>query len=330
MKPSDARKRDKVLDEILRAVRRGKTFFLAGHEKPDGDTIGSELAFASLLRRLGKRVDIYNAEPVPDSLRFLPGADRAKASRRVEKDYDVAVVFECSGPDRMGNILDLKRHAKTVINIDHHAHHSYFGDINLINPRASSNSEQLFYLWRRARMPITRDEAMALYVGLVTDTGRFQQENTNPDSHEVAGGLVAVGIPVAEISRRLYYTRTPSALGLLGRALGTLKLLEDGRISVLTLTQPDFAETRATPDETEDVINHGLMPETVLVALFARETEAAGRVKVSLRGKGKVDLCRIAVKFGGGGHKNASGCTVSGSLEQAVDTVLREVRPSLP
>jgi phosphoesterase RecJ-like protein len=322
--------RDKIIDQILKAVRRGKTFFLSGHEKPDGDTVGSELAFASFLRRLNKKVDIYNAESIPRTLEFLPGTRRAKVSKKVEKSYDVAVIFECSGPDRMGNIIDLDSQVKTVINIDHHAHHNHFGHINLINPKASSNSEQLYYVFKRAKMPITREEAAALYVGLITDTGRFQQENANSDSHLVAAELLKTGISVADLSRRVYDTRTESSLKLLGRALSSLRLVLDDRVSIVNIWRRDFEETGSNSEETEDIINYGLSLPSVQVALLFREMEEPGRVKVSLRGKGLVDLCRIAVDFGGGGHKNASGCTVSAPLKDIERKVLAEVEKALP
>jgi bifunctional oligoribonuclease and PAP phosphatase NrnA len=321
-KPLSEKDRDKIIDKILAAVRRGRTFLL------------SELAFASFLRRLRKKVDIVNAEPVPVSLMFLPGADAVRTSRKVDKNYDVVVVFECSGPARMGNIIDLDRQAGTVINIDHHAHHNYFGDINLINPKASSNSEQLFYVFRRAKMPITRDEAAALYVGLVTDTGRFQQENTNVFSHEVAAGLLKSGAPVAEIARRIYGTRSEASLRLLSRALASLRLSAGGKVSSMALTRKDFEETSAAADDTEDVVNYGLMIPSVAATMFFREEEDGKGVKVSFRGKGEVDLCRIAVSFGGGGHRNASGCGVPGPLDEAIrrvsEIVEKAVRAETP
>ena len=135
--------RDKLLSQIAAVIRKNKTFFLSGHRKPDGDTVASELAMASLLKRLGKKVEVWNAEPVPESLLFLPGARAIKHSPKVGKSYDVAVIFECVDADRMGNVIDLKTQAKTVINIDHHIHFGDFGHINMVDVKASSNSEQL-------------------------------------------------------------------------------------------------------------------------------------------------------------------------------------------
>jgi len=315
---SAAAERSKALDAIARAVRRGRTFFLAGHQKPDGDTLGCALAFAGLLRRLGKRADIYSTDPVPEILRFLPGAARVKVARRVAKKYDVAVIFECADAARMGDIIDLDKQARTVINIDHHLHHNYFGDINLIHPQASSNAEQLYPLFERLKVPLGKAEATALYVGLVTDTGRFQQENTTPESHRVAGALVRAGVPVADVSRRLFGTRPPAALRLLGRALATMSLERNGRLAVFKITRADCRAAGGGPEDTEDVVNHGLMIPTVEVSAFFREED--GQVKASFRGKGKVDLCRLAVSFGGGGHRNAAGFTVPGPLEKVAAT----------
>lgn len=326
-----AKKRNKIFNDILKAVKKGKTFLLSGHHKPDGDTIGSELAFASYLRRLKKKVRIVNAEPVPEGLRFLPGIDKVEALKKVEGHFDVVVVFECSGADRMGNILDLDTQAGTVINIDHHRHHAYFGDINLIDQDASSNSEQLVPFFSHAKSKLTKDEAAALYVGLVTDTGRFQQENANPESHRVAAALHEAGIDVADICRKLFATRSQAALKVLGRGLGSLRLEAEGRVAVLQVNEKDFAETGAGPDDTEDIVNHGLMVPTVEAVVFVRPTGTVpGECKVSFRGKGRVDLCKVAVSFNGGGHKNASGCNMRGTSDEVARRMADAVIAALP
>lgn len=327
-----AKKRNKIFDDILKAVKKGKTFLLSGHYKPDGDTVGSELAFASFLRRLKKKVRIVNAEPVPEGLRFLPGIEKVEALKKVEGYFDVVVVFECSGADRMGNILDLDTQAGTVINIDHHRHHAYFGDINLIDQDASSNSEQLFPFFQRAKVKVTKEEAAALYVGLVTDTGRFQQENANPESHRVAAGLHETGIDVADISRKLYGTRSEAALKILARGLGSLRLEAEGRVAILRVTEKDFAETGAGPDDTEDIVNHGLMVPSVEAVVFVRPSgpNAPGDCKISFRGKGRVDLCKVAVSLQGGGHKNASGCNMRGDVDVVARRMADAVIAELP
>ncbi len=322
------KKRDQIISQILKVVRKGQTFFLSGHEKPDGDTVGSELAFASLLHRLKKKVDIYNAQPVPPFLRFLPGARLIKTSQNVKGFYDVAVIFECTGPERMGNIIDLHKQAKTVVNIDHHVYHKHYAHINLIDPNASSNSEQLFHVFQKARMPLTQQEATALYVGLVTDTGRFQYGNTDPHSHTIAAHLHQAGISSADICRQIYETRSISALKLMGRALASMRMLYNDRTSLMVLQKDDFQKTKSTLADTEEIINFGLMPPSVQVALLVCEEEKS-RIKVSLRGKGSVDVGRIAVSLGGGGHKNAAGCTLSGTVPKISNKVLSQIKAAL-
>jgi phosphoesterase RecJ-like protein len=312
--PLSAKHRSAVA-RIAEVFKNKKSFFLTGHERPDGDTIGSELALASYLRGQGKKVTVANVGPVPPVFHFLVGARRVRTAPRVKGHFDAAVVFECSGPERMGHIIDIKTQADCVINIDHHAHHGDFGHINLVDPGASSNSEQLCQIFSRVKHRLTKNEATALYVGLVTDTGRFQQENTRPQSHWVAALLLQAGVDVADVWRRIYATRSPAALKLMSRALGSLRMELGGRVSVLRLSRKDFLETGAREDDTEDVVNQGLLPPSAWVSLFLREVDGKKEVKASLRGKGKVDLCRLAVSLGGGGHKNASGVTLPGSLD---------------
>lgn len=321
--------RNRTIDRILRVLRRGNTFFLSGHEKPDGDTVGCELAFASLLRRLGKKVVMANAEPLPPNLRFLPGIDRIRTSSRVKGRFDVAIIFECTGQERMGNILNLKSQAGTVINIDHHRHHALFGDINLIDPDASSNSEILYFVFQRSGLPLTKNEATALYVGLVTDCGRFQQENTNPQSHAVASELLKAGVEPAVVSRHLFGTRSESSLRLLARGLGSLRLESKGRIALVTLSEQDFRDTGADTEDVEDLLNQALLLPSAEAVLMVRPATARGFSKASLRGKGAVDLLSIAVSHGGGGHRNACGCTLRGEVSAVADTLLRDVAKSM-
>jgi len=298
---------------------------MAGHEKPDGDTIGSELAMDSLLRRFGKRsIDIYNRQPVPRYLQFMPNCRRIKTAQRVSKTYDVAIIFECSNQDRMGNIIDLKKQARRVINIDHHSIHTDFGHINMIDPSASSTSELIFHVFDRARYRLTLTEATCLYVGLVTDTGRFQQDNTTPDSHAVAVRLLEAKIPVADISRNLYGTAPVSAIRLLGIALSSLRLAERDRVAILTLRRADFARAGSSDEETEGIINQGLKIPSVVVSILVREM-SSGRIKVSLRSKNSFNVNEIVRSFNGGGHRHAAGCTLSGSIETVTQTVLRSL-----
>ncbi|OGR87565.1 MAG: hypothetical protein A3A86_01155 [Elusimicrobia bacterium RIFCSPLOWO2_01_FULL_60_11] len=314
--------RDKLLSQIAAVIRKNKTFFLSGHRKPDGDTVASELAMASLLKRLGKKVEVWNAEPVPESLLFLPGARAIKHSPKVGKSYDVAVIFECVDADRMGNVIDLKTQAKTVINIDHHIHFGDFGHINMVDVKASSNSEQLVYLFEELKMRITPDEANALYAGVTADTGRFQHSNTTAETFRIAAKLVESGARPHIISERLFTTRSHSSLKLLGWALSNLKTAKNDKVAYLAVSSGDFDRLGSNEEELEDIVNYGLQIPTVLISILAREPKSGADIKASLRARRGVDVCKIAMSFGGGGHKYASGCKIRGSLDEAMRKLL--------
>ncbi len=321
--------RKKLLAKIVQTIRGNKTFFLSGHQKPDGDTVASELAFGSLLKRLKKKVDIYNAEPVPPSLMFLPGAGTIKTSAKVDKHYDVAVIFECFDQARMGNVIELKKQANVVINIDHHMHHSFFGDINFINPKASSNSEQLVYVFEALKMPITKGEANCLYTGLSTDTGRFQHSNTTAETFRIASILTARGAEPHIISERVFTTSSQGGLKLLGHCLATLKTIENEQIAYTSISKEDFNRLGATEDEIEDIVNYGLQIPTALISILTRESQNGSGVKVSLRARRGVDVCKVAQSFGGGGHKYAAGCKIKGPLPEVTAQLLQAAKSAL-
>ena len=322
-------KRKKICHQLVSTINANTTFFLSGHHTPDGDTVASELAMASLLKRLGKKVDIYNAAPVPESLMFLPGTKTIKTSRKVTKHYDVAIVFECVNEARMGNLIKLDTQAKTVINIDHHLKHSFFGDINFVNVHASSNSEQLFYVFEAFKMPINKAEAACLYTGIIADTGRFQYSNTNPETLRIASHLLACGAQPHVLSEALYGKKSYPATKLLAIALNNLKLTADKKIAYIELTPADFARANAAEDETDEIVNYGTFLPGVLMSILFRKFDNASQIKVSFRSKLHVNVCALSEQFGGGGHKYAAGCKLNASLKKAVPIVLRAAQKSI-
>ncbi len=317
------RQRKKLCSQIAAVLKKNKTFFLTGHEKPDGDTVASELAMASLLRRMGKMVFVYNFEKVPESLKFLPGTEKIQASKRVDGKFDVAIAFECNDSARFGNIIDLRTQAGTVINVDHHLHNTNFGDINWVNSGASSNSEQLFYLFEHLKMPINKDEASCLYTGIMTDTGRFHHSNTNTETLRIASHLVARGVDVAYLCEKIYSENGLGWVKLLGQSISTLEMRKDGRIASMRLAKGDYAKVGASEEETEDIVNYGLQIPTAVISILFKESPSGGQVKISFRARRNVDVSSLARRFGGGGHKYASGCTIPGPLEAAMPKVLK-------
>jgi phosphoesterase RecJ-like protein len=319
----------KILQQIIAAIKKNTTFFIAGHQKPDGDTVGSAVALQSLLQRLGKKAYIYTSEPLPGYLTFLPGSKKIHPQKKVARRFDCAIILECVNFERMGDIIAPEQ-ADFVINIDHHAHFNYFGNINFVNPKASSSAEQIFYLFKALKMPLTKYEADALYVGLVTDTGKFQQANTTPAALTMAAALLEAGVVPTKMFDKLYATQSLSSLKLLGCALESLKLSAAGKIASLTITRSVYARTGSDVSETEGIINYAMMIPGVCVGILFRETETPGVVKASFRSRGIVDVNKVSNHFGGGGHKNAAGCSIRGTIASAEKQVLAVVEDMLP
>jgi phosphoesterase RecJ-like protein len=311
----------KVLQRIVEAIKKSTTFFIAGHLKPDGDTVGSALALASLLKRLKKKAYVYSGEPLPDFLTFLKGSDRIIVTSKATREFDCAIILECADLDRMGNLISSEQ-AALIVNIDHHAHFSNFGDINYVNPGASSSAEQVYYLFKHMKMPFTINEAEALYTGLVTDTGKFQQANTTPSALLMAADLLTVGLEPARLYDKLYATQPLSSLNLLGLALNTLKTAQSGKIAYLEITRAMYRRAHSNVTETEGIINYCMMMPGVCVGILFRETEVPGIIKVSFRSRNSFDVNKVSKHFGGGGHRNAAGCSINGTMAIAKERVL--------
>lgn len=316
-----------VISRIVDAIKKNRSFFIAGHVKPDGDTVGSSLALASLLKRLGKKPAIYSSEPLPENLSFLKNAKNIIISSKATKEFDCAIILECMDFERMGNIISSEQ-AGTIINIDHHYNSGDFGNISYINPKASSSAEQIFRIYKYLGLPLKKDEAEALYVGLVTDTGQFQHSNTTPEALTMAAQLLDTGVMPHEMYDRLYAAKTLSSLNLLGFALNTLKIDASGKVAYMEIKHSTYAKAKSNVTETEGIINYAMMIPQVQVGILFRETETPGSIKVSLRSRAGFDVNKVSRHFGGGGHKYASGCTVKGDMKSTQKKVLDLIRNS--
>jgi phosphoesterase RecJ-like protein len=314
--------------KLEKIIVTGRSFFLAGHLNPDGDTLGSMLAVSSVLRRLGKKIFLFSNDPVPASLGFLPHAKSIKIGRLPpKKRFDAAILLECSTPQRGGDLSTILKHAGKVVNIDHHKTSEFYGDVNIIEPHSSSTAEIVYRLLYSMKVHVTRTEAACLYVGIVTDTGRFHFPATSPRTLEVASRLLETGFNFSRINDLLYSTKSCQALKVLGRALGSLELVCGGRVAVMTLKTADFTDFGAAPEHTENIINYGMMAPGVGITVLFREED--GRVSVTFRSRGRADVSLLAKMFGGGGHKNASGCKMNTSMEDARKRILGEIRKHL-
>ena len=319
-----------ALDQLVEELHAADKLLLTTHENPDGDALGSLLGAREILAALGKDVVMFMAAdefPLPHEYRWLPLDDVLNAPPP-DIGERLVVFLDCGNIERMP-VDFLRREGVRILNVDHHHDNTRFGSVNLVDPDASCTAEILWRLARELGVEVTPRIAEALYVGLITDTGRFMYENTTPEAHRMAAELVEAGIDVHDVYRRLYEEVPPCRIALLARALGRIERHDGGALTLTHLTRADFAETGAAESDTEGIVDHLRAVEGTAVAALVRELTAADRAgvrKVSLRSvDGRVDVSRIARRFGGGGHRQAAGFSTELSLPELVEHLRAEV-----
>jgi len=301
---------------------------ISTHQNPEGDAIGSTLALALALESLGKSVRVLTQDPVPGLLAFLPGAGRITHQAPADGRFDIAFSVDCGDRPRLGKEFEKVKEIGKVINIDHHVSNDFFGDLNLVDPGASSACEIIFDLIRELPAPFTGEVAENIYTGILTDTGSFRYSNTSAKTLSVARACLLAGVDPWKVAQQVYETQPLPRLRLLPRVLDTLELSMDGRVSSVVVTQQMLREAGATVDMTEDFINFPRSVHGVEVALLFREITPE-KYRVSMRSRGGVDVARVAGRFQGGGHPAASGCTVEGDFSTVQAKVLEAVRTAL-
>lgn len=309
------------IDEVLSSVRAYRRILVTSHLRPDGDAVGSSLAMNFLLRAMDRSSFVVLADPVPVLYRGLPGASAIGSTADINGNFDAAVVLECDSIERTG-IEALT--GRPIVNIDHHASAKLFGEVNWIDASASAVAEMVYRLTIAADVEITPEMATCLYTAVLTDTGSFSYEAVSMRTFDLASKLVSKGASPGRIAERIYFSNPESKIRLLGTALATLKI--DRGIASLFVTLQDMADVRASEADCEGIVNYAVGIDGVRVAMFLREIEG-DRYRVSLRSKGVLDVAAVAQRLGGGGHKNASGCTIAGPLHDAMLTLTVQVRP---
>jgi phosphoesterase RecJ-like protein len=312
-----------VLGLLERAPGRA---LMLGHVHPDADVLGTLLALGEALEARGWSVVAGGPHPAPGALDFLPGVRRYEVLKALEGRFDVAVLTDCPNPDRTEGLIDAARAASAaVVNIDHHPDNRRYGTVNWIDVGAAATGEMLYRLLVALGAPLTPSIASNLFTAIHTDTGSFRYSNVTPETFRIASALTEAGADPAAVSSALYERRAPDALRFLGESLSRVQVSEDGRVAWLALPAGLVPERFI---EAEELVNYPRSIATVKVGCLLREL-GGGRVKVSLRAKGEVDVNRVAAKFGGGGHANAAGCTVAGTLEGVTQQVLDAVRAAV-
>jgi bifunctional oligoribonuclease and PAP phosphatase NrnA len=295
---------------------------MLGHVHPDADVLGTLLGLGLALENRGWSVVYGGPHPAPALLAFLPGIDRYRQLDGLDGAFDLVVLTDCPNPQRTDGLIErARRTGKVIVNIDHHPDNRRYGDVNWIDTTAAATGEMIHELLMALGSPLTPAIATNLFTAIHTDTGSFRYSNVTPRTFAIAAALVAAGARPDVVSEALYEKRAPDALRWLGEALGRIEISPDGRLGWLALPAGTVPERIV---EAEELVNYPRSVASVRVACLFRERD--GQVKVSLRGKGDVDVQRIAAQFGGGGHVNAAGCTIAGPLAEATRAVLEAAR----
>jgi phosphoesterase RecJ-like protein len=302
-----------MIERINEEIALNSTFLITTHENPDGDAVGSTLALASYLRRLGKEVTLYYRDQLPDLYSFLPLAETV-VNAIPPGTYDVCFVLDVGEFKRAGKELSEFRGIGKFINIDHHLHCDNFGAINLVDPEASATAALIYRIIRAAGHDIDYATALCIYTAVITDTGSFRYSNANNEAFTIAGEMVALGVDAWHVAEKLYERQPRERLALLALALATLEVSSRGDCAAVTVTLDMYEKSGATPELTDGFVNYPRSIRGVEVAVFFRELEP-GLFKVGFRSKGTVNVSAIAQALQGGGHHNAAGCTLSGTLE---------------
>lgn len=316
------------LNKFLKLLKGKRSFIIASHLNPEGDAIASSLAFAFVLKKMGKRVWIYNRDVFPQQFAYLPHYREVRNTLPRER-FEVAIIVDTAKMELLGEeFLDyVKTKVGIIVKIDHHVVNEEFGDIKIIDKDASSTGEVIYRILKRMKYKITPPLADCIYTSIFTDTGGFRFPNATFNSFKIASETVNAGVKPWVIYEHLYDHQSANALKLLGETLSTLEIHSKGRIASIFVTKKMMEETGTTKKDTEGLINFPRSVDGVKIAVMFREDDS--KIKVSLRSKGDIDVSKIAEKFGGGGHKGASAFTYEGDLKNTMRVVLKELERHL-
>ena len=318
----------KIIDRIIESIRESRTFCIAGHIRPDGDCVGSQLGLALALRNEGKRVYCWNEDRIPEKYDFLDEDGTIQKPKRGLK-FDCVIAADAASFERLGSVGRCVINRKLLINIDHHQSNTRYGDLNWVSAREPSTGELIFRLLKIAKWPISKRIADSLFTAVSTDTGSFQYSTTRPGTYHVAGELVRRGADLAKICNEVYQSYPLSRARLLRHIYSHFRLTHEDQIAYFWLKKADFARTGAETSDTEGLIDHIRAIAPVVVACVFEEIEPE-LTRISLRSKSeKVNVNAIAAQFGGGGHPAAAGARIPGSPLSVQRRVIAAVKQAL-
>jgi phosphoesterase RecJ-like protein len=307
-----------MLSQVVELIENKGTFAITSHLRPDGDSLGSSLGLYWLLRALDKDVEVIMRDPVPHTYQKLPGAKNVRVTPTADQSYDGIFVIECSDMARPG-LQSLEK--QFVVNIDHHATTALFGKINWIDSTASACGEMIYNLAKALGVRVTKEIAECCYTALITDTGSFHYSNTTERTFKVASELLRTGVKPAKTAEAVFASYPWSRIQLMGAVLSTARRDSTGRVALLRHSLEMQHSAEASDEDADGFVNYPLTVGEVEAVAMLKECEL-GVYRTSLRSKGEVNVAKVAEKFGGGGHRNAAGCTLRGTWEEAEERII--------
>jgi phosphoesterase RecJ-like protein len=309
---------------IANHLRSSQKVLLTTHLAPDGDGIGGILALGALLEQLGKEVTLYSSDPVPYYFRFLYGAEKVIDSLPEGASFDATCILDTYSLSLVGP-LPPREKLGCLIQIDHHKTRDFAPDMALVDPKSSSVGELVYRISGELGTEVTKEIAKCIYCSIFCDTGSFRYGKTTPEAMRVAADMLEKGVDPWEMTTNIHENHPPSRNRLLGEALRTLTISEDGCCAAIWLTQEMIEQTGATSELTDGFINYarGITGVEVAVQLFEVKPQM---YQVSFRSRGKVNVSQIAATFGGGGKKNAAGCRIEGTPETVLQKIFQEAQ----
>ncbi|MDD3148755.1 MAG: bifunctional oligoribonuclease/PAP phosphatase NrnA [Candidatus Riflebacteria bacterium] len=320
---------DRQIDLICDKLKGARNIFCIAHPYADGDALGSQLALYHWCLSAGKNCVVLNFDALPEQISWLPGANRCRADLPEDINFDLAFLMETTEARRMGERVEFFKRAATTVHLDHHIGVTGLGTINILEEKASSTCEILYNILERTGIELSRDCREALYVGIMTDTGNFRFNNSTPRAHEVAARLIGNDLVVDDIYKIVYENTNYLRVVIHGTVMARARSFNDGKVVASWLALDDFTRTGAAEVDADGAIRNLSCIKGIEAALLFKEVEG-GKIKVSFRSTGQVDVMEISRKFNGGGHRNASGAQIDGSLEEVMHTVVSAVAAALP
>lgn len=315
-----------TLDNILEEIKNANTIAILVHENPDGDAIGSATAMHLALKQLGKDSDVIIPE-YPKEFEFLPGAEDIIKESSVES-YDLVLTLDCATVKLLNGCTKYFENAKTKIVIDHHSSNTMFADYNYVDQEAPACAQLLLVVFSYFKIEVNKEIGTCILTGIITDTGGFKYEGVTAETFRFVAGLCEKGVKVSKVYQKVFASKTRAKFDLHRIALNRVEFLENGKIAFTYITKKDEEQVGAKNGDYDGIVENGREVEGVEVSVFLRETDKG--IKVSLRSKEYVDVSKIAMIFGGGGHVRAAACKMqNGTIEQIKNQLVNSIKPCL-